>query len=140
MSDPCRIQLRRTKGWKMPPNTVNVARPGPHGNPFKVGGYFKIGGGPKVLGVAMSCSQRIIWEPQDENRAIKEGYTLIRSRAQAVDWFKRYHETYPLPQATIDLLRGKNLACWCPLVDERGNPVPCHAAVLLELANLPPPA
>jgi hypothetical protein len=26
-------------------------------------------------------------------------------------------------------LRGKNLACWCPL-DQ-----PCHADVLLELAN-----
>lgn len=32
-------------------------------------------------------------------------------------------------------LRGKNLACWCPLVDKDGNPVPCHADVLLELAN-----
>jgi len=28
-------------------------------------------------------------------------------------------------------LRGKNLACWCPL-DQ-----PCHADVLLELANGP---
>jgi hypothetical protein len=29
----------------------------------------------------------------------------------------------------IDQLRGKDLACWCPL-DE-----PCHADVLLEIAN-----
>jgi hypothetical protein len=29
----------------------------------------------------------------------------------------------------IDELRGKNLACWCPL-DQ-----PCHADVLLELVN-----
>jgi hypothetical protein len=34
-------------------------------------------------------------------------------------------------------LRGKNLACWCPIVDKDGNPVPCHADVLLELANTP---
>lgn len=32
-------------------------------------------------------------------------------------------------------LRGKDLACWCPLTDEHGNPVPCHADVLLEIAN-----
>jgi hypothetical protein len=32
-------------------------------------------------------------------------------------------------------LRGKNLACWCPLEDENGNRVPCHADVLLEIAN-----
>ena len=32
MSKPIRVQLRRAKGWKMPPNTVNVARPSPFGN------------------------------------------------------------------------------------------------------------
>lgn len=34
---PERIQRKRTKGWKMPPNTVSVCRPGRWGNPFKVG-------------------------------------------------------------------------------------------------------
>lgn len=33
---PIRIQLSRKKGWRMPPNTVNVARPGKWGNPYKV--------------------------------------------------------------------------------------------------------
>ncbi|WP_269076435.1 DUF4326 domain-containing protein [Sphingobium cupriresistens] len=33
--------------------------------------------------------------------------------------------------AEIANLRGKNLACWCPL-DQ-----PCHADVLLEIANAP---
>ena len=31
---PQRIQRKRTKGWKMPPNTVSVTRPGKWGNPF----------------------------------------------------------------------------------------------------------
>ncbi len=31
---PIRIQRKRTKGWKMPPNTVSVCRPGKWGNPF----------------------------------------------------------------------------------------------------------
>ncbi len=31
---PERAQLRRTKGWRMPPDTVKVCRPGPFGNPF----------------------------------------------------------------------------------------------------------
>jgi hypothetical protein len=34
MTEPRRIQRKRTKGWKMPPNTVNVTRPGKYGNPF----------------------------------------------------------------------------------------------------------
>ena len=38
-----------------------------------------------------------------------------------------YH--YPIKRQMIEELRGKNLACWCPL-DQ-----PCHADVLLELAN-----
>src|SRR5262245_11451243 len=34
---PERIRLSRAKGWRMPPNTVVVSRPGPWGNPFIVG-------------------------------------------------------------------------------------------------------
>ena len=34
MTAPIRIQLKRTKGWRMPPNTVSVARPTKWGNPF----------------------------------------------------------------------------------------------------------
>jgi len=32
-------------------------------------------------------------------------------------------------------LKGKNLACWCPLFDKNGLPIKCHADILLELAN-----
>ncbi len=39
---PIRIQRRRVKGWRMPPNTVSVTRPGKWSNPFKVGvGEFR---------------------------------------------------------------------------------------------------
>ncbi len=31
---PQRIQRKRTKGWKMPPNTIYVGRPTVWGNPF----------------------------------------------------------------------------------------------------------
>jgi hypothetical protein len=37
ISMPVRIQLSRRKGWRLPPNTVAVARPGKWGNPFKIG-------------------------------------------------------------------------------------------------------
>jgi hypothetical protein len=32
---PERIQRKRVKGWKMPPNTVSVTRPGRWGNPYR---------------------------------------------------------------------------------------------------------
>jgi hypothetical protein len=33
---PHRIQLKRTKGWRMPPNSLKVDRSTKWGNPFKV--------------------------------------------------------------------------------------------------------
>ncbi len=37
---PIRIQRKRTKGWRMPENTISVCRPGKWGNPFKVDEKF----------------------------------------------------------------------------------------------------
>lgn len=36
-SAPRRVQRRRTKGWRMPENTISVTRPGRWGNPFRMG-------------------------------------------------------------------------------------------------------
>ena len=35
---PKRIQRKRTKGWRMPPNCVSCTRPGKYGNPFPIDG------------------------------------------------------------------------------------------------------
>jgi hypothetical protein len=40
MEQPTRIQRKRTKGWKMPKNTVYVGRPTKWGNPFPVTQHF----------------------------------------------------------------------------------------------------
>lgn len=124
---PIRIQRKRTKGWKMPPNTVSVTRPGKHGNPFRVGGYFKVGGPHVMSGISMAWSERCIWNKEtDPAIAIAEGYALIESAAQAVDLFRKL---VARGHVKADDLRGKNLACFCRL-DQ-----PCHADVLLEIAN-----
>ena len=54
-------------------------------------------------------------------------------RADLVAW-GRLAGSEGLAEAVRDL-RGKDLACWCPLEDERGKRFPCHADVLMELAN-----
>lgn len=94
----------------MPPNTVKVDRSTRWGNPYPVG--------------SMSLG------------------TIVKDNADAVARFRRHIEvikfwSVPLKSALIctDVptvqreLRGKNLACWCPL-DQ-----PCHADVLLKIAN-----
>lgn len=64
-------------------------------------------------------------------------------RAYLVDLFRNYCFRDAIGDAFRERvrreLRGKNLACWCPL-PEPGQPDHCHAAVLLEIANsLPSP-
>jgi uncharacterized protein DUF4326 len=126
MSGPVRIQRKRTKGWRMPENTVSVSRPGKWGNPFSVGGYFLMGDpDPSKAGAF-----RMIWcEARPEYADDK--FTLIKTAKQAVEWYRRLTAKHP-PHG-LEELRGKNLACWCPLNQ------PCHADVLLELANAPLP-
>lgn len=58
----------------------------------------------------------------------ERGFGKVRDAAEAVDLFRRRQAPH---MTDIAQLRGKNLACWCPL-DQ-----PCHADVLLELANGP---
>jgi len=40
---PVRVQRRRTAGWRMPPGTVYVGRPGRWGNPFTVAEHDRAG-------------------------------------------------------------------------------------------------
>ena len=109
---PERIQLRRAKGWRMPPNTVKVDRTTRFGNPFIVGKH-----GPRaecvrlfdMLMSGMVCLS-IDRECIDAQKAL-----LDRLRAEKRNGFPS--------------LRGKNLACWCPVG------APCHANVLLSIAN-----
>lgn len=115
---PKRIQRKRTKGWKMPPNTVYVGRPTPLGNPFQI-----------RMDVAIPPKPEPMWAVLYEGRILERWNTKALAASQAVEryrlWRKERNEEYEIRQ----LLRGKNLACWCPL-DQ-----PCHADVLLEIAN-----
>lgn len=111
---PIRIQLRRTKGWKMPPNTVCVTR-GPgriFGNPFTVEAAREAGYHKAVLnGVVVECFANWL-------------------RGDRTQWMGQESDaTAALILSNLGELRGKNLACFCPL-DQ-----PCHADVLLEIAN-----
>lgn len=115
---PQRIQRKRTKGWKMPENTVSVCRPGEFGNPFKIGTWAKIGG---TGGFAYLCC----WEKQYATPDM----TFIEDSIIATEMYIYYLEKYPLSKEKINKLKGKNLACWCKVGD------PCHADILLEIVN-----
>jgi hypothetical protein len=110
---PQRIQLRRTKGWRKPEGAIVVARPSRWGNPFVVGAKY----GPRG--------------PMHYGRS--DG--IVRDRAHAVQLYRRWMFTQARSENMVPELAGHDLACWCPLEDAHGNRMPCHADVLLELAN-----
>jgi hypothetical protein len=119
---PERIQQKRTKGWRKPPNTVSVARPSKWWDPFPVAEYG--------LELSLALFRNAIsgsWNPGLLDQSRDDAYWDLTYR-RAVEWRKRIGNTFPSEQARLELA-GKNLMCFCPL-DQ-----PCHADVLLDIAN-----
>ena len=114
---PVRVRRSRQRGWKMPPNTVYVGRPTKFGNPWSPKNAMHVtmkkgfahGGNPVESSRPMTVAECV--ETFKASVLLREfGYGRAEIRAE---------------------LAGKNLACWCPI----GSP--CHADVLLEIANAP---
>ncbi|UDY36093.1 DUF4326 domain-containing protein [Dermatobacter hominis] len=110
-----RIQLRRAKGWRKPAGALVVARPSKWGNPWKVvellnGGWTVRRSGRNLTGALSERDARAL------AAALYEEALLNGDLRCSVDFVQ-------------ELLGGHDLACWCPL-DQ-----PCHADVLLKLAN-----
>src|SRR5690242_15658496 len=109
---PVRLQLSRRKGFNLQAlsreanglGAVNVARPGPWGNPFVVG----------EDGTRAECVRLYA--------ILMAGNICLTTKASSM-WQKRARD-YVLKHR--EELRGKNLACWC-----KGGP--CHADILLEI-------
>jgi hypothetical protein len=109
-----RVRLSRAKGWRLPPDTVVVSRPGKWGNPFIVGTH----------GTRQECVHLFAY-------LVVAGCVC----ATTVEHMRQQAAAVREMRAALTELRGKNLACWCPLT------APCHADILLAVANdlpLPP--
>jgi hypothetical protein len=113
---PRRIQLRRTKGWRIPANTVVVARPSKWGNPFHIS----------------KAAEKEYANGDPFLQMMDAQHGVVTTSDAAVHYFRRYLRTATgrqLCRQAKTELRGKNLACWCK------PGAPCHADVLLEVAN-----
>ena len=109
---PVRLHRRRDKGFRLTsPNglpIVCVTRPGKWGNPFSIGKDGPMGR-----------------KPIDSVGAVGFFADMLR------DEQLRAASRYPSVDEIRQELRGKNLACFCPPFQ------PCHADILLEIANSP---
>lgn len=148
---PQRIQRKRTKGYRLPSDAVYVGRPTQWGNPFPVDGDWitwmavalgyrgdLAGRRAAAVGLHRAWMTRtsIVLDLDDGGGAQVTYSTGVTAgvdplvQLQSLTFARRLGTPPTLP-ARPDLtpLRGHDLACWCPL-DQ-----PCHADVLLELAN-----
>ncbi len=118
---PRRVQLRRTLGWRMPPNTVKVDRSSRWGNPFTM----------CERDVSLRLFKSLVdgvWDPgnipPDTPDAMWDHlYGCYQTGMSCIGC-----GCHPRESIRRDL-RGKNLACWCKPSE------PCHADILMEIAN-----
>jgi hypothetical protein len=115
---PRRIQRSRAKGWKMPEEAKYVGHPTVFANPWR----------PAAVRAWL------------HSVGIEDTFSDLERQANCVRQYRNWvcdgipstADLRPLRAgllSALPTLRGKNLACWCAL-DQ-----PCHADVLLEIAN-----
>lgn len=150
---PERVQLKRVKGYRKPDGAIVVARPTVYGNPFPIEGswimWTAVGlgwrgdsagrracavalyrawltGEPVVLGPMAASTDGGALEFSDGSVVTMNDHCMGIARFAA--GLMGETPTFPEPPS-LDELRGHDLACWCRL------DLPCHADVLLEVAN-----
>lgn len=101
-----RVQRSRSAGARIPKGAICVSRPSPFCNPFLTAIAFRHWLETGDIAWSVTTAWAHFLKPRD--------YEMRRE-------FILTH----LPE-----LRGKTLACWCPLTKE------CHADVLIEMASV----
>lgn len=147
---PVRVQRSRSKGWRLPPNTVIVSRPSTWGNPFVITsdwlmwtgvamGFHGNKAGRQAAAVALyrmwlTGTLPPITEPEPGGEVAFSNGAEVSAHGMVMGFAGRASgcfapPTLPAKRPDLTSLRGKNLACWCKLTES------CHADVLLEIAN-----
>lgn len=138
----------------MPEGAVYVGRPTIYGNPFKFRSPYGLARVPAIDGSPWEYESRISADGMRHDYHHPDGsvtfcHVRYMTRAETVELFRRALVT-PTPHLrlwriggggwhlTVEQVRadlaGKDLACWCYPGD------PCHADVLLEIANAEVPS
>jgi hypothetical protein len=148
---PERIQLRRVKGWRLPPGAASVARPTKWGNPFAYRTTSGLARVPAALGDGpWEYEGRISADGMQHDYHHADGHVTVchvryMTMGEIVETYRRVLTGDITPAMRSSLpsgrflkvtvadvrreLAGKSLACWCPPGE------PCHADVLLAVAS-----
>lgn len=110
---PVRVQRRRTRGWRAPAGAVYVGRPTRWENPLRIQRH----------GHAWTVTA-------PDGGIVAEARSRLEAHATAVALYRHLLAEHPRREEDVRAaLAGRDLMCWCP------PDLPCHADVLLEIAN-----
>jgi hypothetical protein len=115
-----------------------VGRPGPYGNMFKLIGdmvYVDASNRRQILDPWIYVCHGDEHLVQDLYRAVITNDFSKITTDLALGMFDIKHWTKKFYEFNFDELKGKNLYCFCPVHRKDGSRFPCHADVLLEIAN-----
>jgi hypothetical protein len=118
---PKRIQMTRNTPWRaLNPAAVIVDRRTKWGNPYQVGVEVTANWLGGEMATIIATPEMVVAAFRDlmEGRLTRDDGDHPEDAAYVSHW-----------EQGLEALRGRDLACWCPL------DAPCHADVLLELAN-----
>lgn len=132
---PDRITLSRAPGWRKPDGAVVVSRPSLWGNPWTPGNPGRLDALDTRYRLMIPLTQSgavffyRLWLTQDRLplAAMPDMTRLTEVEAQSMR--DHLYGRRGLILAEIHRLRGHDLCCWC----KPGTP--CHADVLMEIAN-----
>jgi len=129
MSAPKRIQRQRTKGYRLPPDAIYVGRPSLWGNPYSLDDVRAMF--PEVPVEDRAAAAVRLYGSELEHWGLMSdfGWHVSDARWDAIDAEITASGAKSMADYARVVLRGHDLACWCPL-DQ-----PCHGDTLLELAN-----
>lgn len=123
---PQRIQMSRQRPWRAEhPDAVIVDRRTKWGNPYRWQDVR-----PGEHGIRTADGHLLVYVTMSPETAKEIVVELFGTALRGEDRPESF-DGYPSVEEIRAELAGKDLACWCDL------DTPCHADVLLEIANSP---
>ena len=119
------VRIQRRPRIPLPSGTLFVGRGSAWANPFDVSRFNDLIE-PRLAHELYGDMVRGLWTPSKLAGLTDDEYREVYLARR--DWLSNHHG-HPT-EVVRGYLKGHDLACWCPLIS-----VPCHADILLAVAN-----
>lgn len=131
---PERFRRFRMPGYRVAPGVVYVGPPSKWRNPWLIRPDGRNG-----WAVTLNDRPWLAGFPDRVGAALKakDLYRSWITDSSGGRWpgLAAYASNHGAARRDLSWLAGRDVACWCPLIDADGNRFPCHGDLLIELSN-----